>query len=471
MERANPLRMLDYLNKRTGAVTLSVISNTVLILLKIAIGLYTGSVSIISEAIHSSTDLLAALIAFFAIRTAARPADANHPYGHGKAESLAAAFEALLIVAAAILIIYEATNRLIHGAEIQNVEWGIAVMAFSSAANFVVSRHLFRVAKRTESPALAADAWHLATDLYTALGVGIGLLIVRLTGVKAFDPLVAIFVALFILKAAWDITRGAIADLMDESLSEEEENKVRAVLEANKEKYSRVRVMRSRRGGGTRRIYIALEFPPSVSMSDAHSITEQLEQEIRKQFRGAEVIVEAEAPPVRETTETVVQSVQRIARRLDIPVHHIRAYKSDGKFDLVLHLEVPESLSLDAAHDEATRLEQALHQELAGIGRVDTHIEPARDEMMLDGNQTRAQARIEAVMREMEKEVPAVAGVHDIQVRRNDGSLSVSLHCALRGEVPIAEAHRISSQIEAKLKSEFPNLQSVIVHMEPEDKA
>ncbi len=462
------LGIREFLSRRNGAVGLSIFSNTVLILFKIVIGLYTGSVSIISEAIHSSTDLLAAVIAFVAIRTAARPADANHPYGHGKAESVAAAVEALLIFVAAGLIIYEAVGRLLRGAAVENLGWGIAVMFLSSAVNWAVSEHLFRVARRTESPAIAADAWHLRTDLYTAFGVGVGLLVVRLTGIMAFDPLIAIAVAFFILKAAWDIVRGAMADLLDESLPESEEAKIRQVLEANQGSYSRVRVMRTRRGGGSRRIYIALEFPPSVSMADAHTITENLEGQIRQLFPAANVIVEAEAPPA-ETPETVIQTIERVARRLAIPIHHIRAYKSDNHFYASLHLEVDKSLSLDAAHERASLLEEELRREIPLLARIDTQIEPGGQEAAADQDQAYAATQVASSLRELARQEPAVEGVHDIQVRRDDGKLSVSLHCALSGQVPIGEAHRISSEIEARVRQELPDVQSVVVHTEPGD--
>ncbi len=460
--------MLRFLNERTGAVTLSIVSNTTLIALKIAIGVYTGSVSILSEAIHSSTDLIAALIAFFAIRSAVRPPDEGHPYGHGKLESLAATIESLLIVAAAGLIIYEAARRLYYGAVIENVEWGIAVMAFSSAANFAVSRHLFRVAQRTESPALAADAWHLATDLYTAMGVGLGLVVVRITGIKAFDPLVAIGVALFILRAAWNIARGAMADLLDESLPASEQARIRAVLDAHRQLYSGVRVMRTRRAGGVRRIYVALEFPPTVSMADAHAVTEHLEDEIRRVYPSSSVTVEPEAPTQAETRETAIEAVERVARRLGAPVHHVGAYASNGRFNVSLHLEVEPSLSLAEAHTLATRLEEELRREIPRLARVDTHIEPVSRQVQPDLEQARARAQVEAALKEMAEHIPQVRGVHDIQVRWNEGNMTVSLHCALDGSVPIGEAHRISDEIVKELKRRLPQVKSVLVHTEPQ---
>jgi cation diffusion facilitator family transporter len=460
--------MLAYLNQRTGAVALAVVSNALLISLKIAVGLYTGSVSIISEAIQSGTDLLAALIAFVAIRGAAKPPDESHPYGLGKLESLAATIEALMIFTAAGLIIYEASRRLYYGAVIGNVDWGIGVMAFSSVADFFVSRHLFRVARRTESPAIAAEAWNLATDIYAAIAVIIGLVLVRVTGLKAFDPLVGIGVALFILKTAWNVARGGIADLLDESLPSGDQNKIRAVLAGHRQMYSTVRTMRTRRAGGRRLVYIALQFPPTVSMADAHAVTEHLEEEIRTLYPGSSVTVEAEAPPSFDSTENVIESVERVARRLGLPVHQISAYASDRRFHVSLHLEVDSALSLVQAHSLATRLEDELRREIPLLARVDSLIEPASRQVQPDQEQARARAQVEAALQDLTGQIPHVRGVHDIQVRLNGGNLVISLHCTLDGRVPIGEAHRVGDEIAQAVKSKLPNVESVLVHTEPQ---
>ncbi len=367
-----------YLNERTGAVTLSLISNSLLILLKIAVGLYTGSVSILSEAIHSGTDLLAALIAFFAIRQAARPADWNHPYGHGKAESLSAAVEALLIFVAAGLIIFEASQRLIHGATIENVESGIVVMFFASGVNFVVSRHLFNVARRTESPALAADARHLSTDLLTALGVALGLVLVRITGVRALDPLIAIGVALFIVRAAWNITRGSMADLLDESLPHKEENIIRGILDSHRSEYSRVRTMRTRRSGSHRHVYIALEFPPGVSLAQAHQLTAHLEEDIRRSFPDISAVIEAEpSPEPGNTPLSLVASIERLAGVNNLAVQRFNVSAEQGKWEVVLDLEGREDLTGEEANRLAARIEDELRRENPQLGRVDVRVEPA----------------------------------------------------------------------------------------------
>lgn len=461
--------MIDYLNHRTGAVALSVASNSILILVKIAVGMVTGSVSIISEAIHSSTDLLAALIAFLAIRSADKPPDATHPYGHGKLESLAATIEALMIVTAAGLIVYEAARRLYYGTVIENVDWGIAVMALSSATDFGVSRHLFGVARRTESPAIAAEAWNLSTDIYAALAVCLGLVAVKVTGIKAFDPLVAIGVALFIFKTALEIGRGGIADLLDESLPLNDQNKIRSVLEAHRGLYSSIRTMRTRRAGGRRMVYVALQFPPTVSMADAHTVTEHLEQEIRNLYPTSTVTVEAEAPSGEASRENVIENVERVARRLGLPVHHIGAYSSSHRFNVSLHLEVDPSLSLEQAHALATRLEDELRHEIPNLARVDSHIEPASREVLPAEEEARARAMVQTALQELSEQISIIREVHDVQVRQNGSKLVVSLHCTLDGTVPIGEAHHLGDEIAEGLKRQVPNIESVLVHTEPHE--
>lgn len=193
------------------------------------VGLSIGSVAVISEAIHSAVDLLAALIALFAVHTSAKPADVDHPFGHGKVENISGALEALLIFLAAGWIIYEAVPKLTHPAgESIQVGWGILVMLFSSVVNMLISQRLFIVGKKTDSIALQSDAWHLRTDVYTSAGVMLGLSIIWLGG-KLFpaidlhwvDPLAALVVALLIIKAAWKLTSEAVRDLLDSRLPEE----------------------------------------------------------------------------------------------------------------------------------------------------------------------------------------------------------------------------------------------------------
>ena len=244
-------RSLDQLKEKTAH--LSIISNTGLVLMKFAVGFAIGSVSIISEAIHSSMDLIAAVIAFFSVRKSAEPPDAGHSFGHGKFEDISGLIEALLIFVAAILIIREAAIKLLgHSPEELKPELlfaGIAVMGISALVNWYVSQRLMKVAKQTESIALESDAWHLRTDVYTSLGVFLGLILIRLTGITLFDPIFAIGVAIIIMKAAYDLSVRSFADLIDHSIPESDEQRIKEIICDHSSEYAGFHDLRTRRSG------------------------------------------------------------------------------------------------------------------------------------------------------------------------------------------------------------------------------
>ena len=207
---------------KSKAAAISITSNTLLISMKLVAGLITGSVSLIAEAIHSTMDLAAAVIAFICVRISDKPVDKNHPYGHGEAENISGVVEGVLILIAAGIIVNESIHKIIEGTELKIVEVGIVIMAISIVVNVVVSRHLLKVAKATDSLALEADAAHLTTDVLTMSGVLIGLVAVKLTGIEIIDPIVAIMVALLIVKAGIQIIAKSFGGLMDTSLPESE---------------------------------------------------------------------------------------------------------------------------------------------------------------------------------------------------------------------------------------------------------
>jgi cation diffusion facilitator family transporter len=275
------------------AAQLSVCSNSLLVLLKLGVGLWIGSVAVLSEAIHSGTDLLAALIAFFAVRASDAPPDAKHPYGHGKMESVSGIAEALLILGAGAYIIYKAVQALIHARESRLVGWGVAVMALSAIVNFFVARHLFRVARATESVALEADAHHLGIDIWTSLGVVAGLALVWITGRHLFDPLVALSVAFFILRTGWHILRRAFSPLLDEQLPEEEVRAVEAIM-ANHADILGWHKLRTRKSGSQRHIDVHIQVDDDMSLKDAHRLTEDLEDAMRAALPNLSVMIHTE---------------------------------------------------------------------------------------------------------------------------------------------------------------------------------
>ncbi|MCL1919086.1 MAG: cation diffusion facilitator family transporter [Peptococcaceae bacterium] len=265
---------------KSAAASLSVISNTLLIILKIIVGILSGSVSIISEALHSGMDLIASIIAFFSVRVSGRPPDKTHPYGHGKIENLSAIIEALLLLAAVFFIIREAINKIISPEPLQQTELAIAVMAFSMIANILVSRLLYRVAKREDSIALEADALHLKADVYTSMGIAVGLTLIYFTHWYILDPVIAIGTALFILYEALKLLSRALKPLLDSRLTEEEEQLIISVIEQHRPRIHNYHDLKTRQSGAQRYVEFHLELNPALSILEFEEIANQIEDDI-----------------------------------------------------------------------------------------------------------------------------------------------------------------------------------------------
>jgi cation diffusion facilitator family transporter len=280
---------------KSGAAGLSIASNSILIALKLAAGALTGSIAILTEAIHSLIDLVASVIAFLSVRAADEPADAEHPYGHEKVENLAANVEGILILVGAGIIVYEASHRLVVGSEVESLGVGIAVMGFSVLANLVVSAVLMRTARRTESPALAGDAAHLRTDALTSAGVLVGLALVQITGVVAFDSITALVVAVAIVTAGIRIIRRSSGVLIDEALPEPEMDRVERALAATRtDEVAGYHKLRGRRAGSRRWIDLHVQFHAGTSLERAHEVAHLMRDEIEAEVPRAEVLIHVE---------------------------------------------------------------------------------------------------------------------------------------------------------------------------------
>ena len=287
---------------------LSVASNTLLTSSKLVVGFISGSVSIISEGIHSGIDLLAACIAYFSVRQSDKPADSRHEYGHGKIENISGTIEALLIFVAVIMIAIEAVRKLIHilkgeGSELGSMalDIGLVVMACSALINVYVSARLMKVAKKTDSVALEADALHLRTDVYTSAGVFVGLLLIRFTGWHIIDPLIALGVAVMITKAAYDLVKKAFFPLIDVSLPEEEKNIIIEVISGHKGEFVEFHELRTRKAGAERHVDLHLVVPKHTSIAEVHDLCDLIELEIRERLQGAHVLIHTEPCSVQET--------------------------------------------------------------------------------------------------------------------------------------------------------------------------
>ncbi|OQX16098.1 MAG: cation-efflux pump [Desulfobulbaceae bacterium A2] len=284
--------------QRLAAARVSVLSNTLLILAKLGVGLLSGSVAILSEAVHSGIDLVAAGIAWYSVRESGKPADADHHFGHGKIENVAGTIEAVLIFGAAAYILWEALHKLLGGtAAVTMPGWGAAVMGLSAVVNLFVSRHLFTVAARTDSVALAADALHLRTDVYTSAGVFIGLLAIQLTGLNILDPLFAIVVALMIVKAAIDLTRTAFFPILDARLPDEEETLVHEVMARHADRYIEYHKLRTRKAGHIRHIDMHLVVPRLATVQEGHALAHSITADIERALPHSHILVHIEPCP------------------------------------------------------------------------------------------------------------------------------------------------------------------------------
>lgn len=290
--------------EKINVARLSIASNSLLTTGKLLVGLSMGSIGVISEAIHSGLDLIAALIAFMAIRQSGRPADAKHQYGYGKHENLASIIEAILILVAALGIFAQSVPRLWQGGqEIESLGWGAAVMAISAAVNFVISRKLMAVGKETDSPALVADGWHLRTDVYTSLGVFIGLGAIYLTGYTLLDPIVAILVGMMIVKASFDLIRESMGVMLDVSLPAEEEKVIKGVLAKYSAQYIEYHGLRTRKAGPYRYVDLHLVLPRHLPIGTVHQLCDHVEAEIEGELPRVQVLIHCE--PCEEARETI----------------------------------------------------------------------------------------------------------------------------------------------------------------------
>ena len=280
---------------KTRAAALSIASNATLIVLKLVAGAITGSIAVITEAVHSGIDLVASIVAYFSVRKADEPPDDDHPYGHEKVENVAAGIEGMLILVGAGIIIYESVRRLVDQAGVEKLGVGIAVIGFSVVANVVVSTYLYRQARLTDSPALEGDAAHLRTDAFTSAGVLVALVLVEITGIEELDAITALLVAVAIVWSGIQILSRSTRVLVDEVLPEDELSAVRAAIEGfHSEEVAGFHKLRARRAGSRRYIDMHVQFRRGTTLERAHELTHELQREIRARVRGADVLIHLE---------------------------------------------------------------------------------------------------------------------------------------------------------------------------------
>jgi cation diffusion facilitator family transporter len=455
--------------KRSAALS-SVAAAIFLTLMKLVVGILTGSLGILAEALHSGLDLVAAVVTLFAVRVSARPADREHLYGHGKVENLSALFEVALLLVTCIWIIYEAIQRLfVKNVEVEATFWAFAVMIIAIVIDASRSRLLGRVARKHNSQALEADALHFSTDIWSSAVVIVGLVLVRLSPVLGIpwlanaDAIAAMGVAAIVVWVSLQLGRRAVTALIDGVPASLRDDVVAAARVPGVVEVERVRV---RRSGPETFADVRLSVTRDASFERTQDIAAAAEKSIREALPGADVVVEVE--PVRTEHEDLPTTIRLLAARYGLGAHGIRIYDTGtGGRATELHLEVPDGLTLDEAHAQATAFEQALGETIPGVTEVVTHLEPVGDETA----RRTATAADEAVVMDTLRHLSETLGVnchpHSIMLRWAGGELQLSLHCTLDGAIPIGDAHDIAEQAEGLLRSQVPNLGRVVIHMEP----
>ncbi len=285
---------MDSAQEKISVARLSVYSNTVLVIIKFAVGILMMSVAVLSEALHSCIDLVAAFIARYSVKKSSEPADKEHRYGHGKYENLSGMIEGSLIFVAAAVIIYEAVKKLFGEPEVDLLAAGMVVMGISAVVNFFVARKLYEVAKRTDSLALEADAYHLRTDVWTSAGVFVALLLIQITGITLLDPAVALVVAMLIIHAAVDITKRSAEGLVDKSLPEAEIKLIERIIKEHETDVLNFHKLRARKMGSERQVDVHMIVPRNLSVKEGHDLVDHLENDIKKELPKTVIVVHME---------------------------------------------------------------------------------------------------------------------------------------------------------------------------------
>lgn len=453
------------MNDKEKAALGSIAASAGLTAAKGIVGLLTGSLAILSEAGHSLLDLSATLLTYFAVRISGKPADAEHQYGHGKMESVTALAETALLFVLTVIVIFEAVQRLI-GARAHAVEASIAafiVITGSIVIDFFRARTLDRVAKATSSEALEADALHFRSDMWSSLAVLIGLAGVAL-GYPWADAAAALVVAVFIAIAGYRLGRRTIDTLTDTAPAGVSE-RITAIARQVPGVVAVERV-RARPAGAVLFVELGVSVSRTAPLDRITRIKEQLSRAIRAELPAAELTITTE--PQALDDETVRERVMVIARDLGLAIHHIAVQTVAGRLSVSADLEVDGDQSLAAAHETASRLEEAIRDELGPDVEVETHIEPLPADVLAGRDADPARiAEVRQFLTSLAVEIPDLGEVHDVRVRETPAGEIVNFHCSVDPALSVSAVHDMVDALERRLRRHFPTIRRVIGHAEP----
>jgi len=442
----------------------SILASGGLTIAKAIVGLLTGSLAILSEAAHSLIDLAATVMTYFAVRVSGKPADEEHPYGHGKVESVAALIETGLLFVLSAFVIIEAIKRLIgHEAAVEATAAAFVVMATSVIVDFIRARMLYRVAHETKSEALEADALHFSSDLWSSLAVIAGLVGVW-SGFAWADAVAALIVAAFVCVAGWRLGRRTIDTLLDAAPAGIGEQLKAITLRVPG--VAEVERLRARRVGNEIFADINIVVSRTLPMDRVAAMKDEIAKAVGREMPEAEVNITTE--PRALDDETVMERVAVSARNRGLLVHHVTVHALAEKLLVSLDLEVDGTMSLQDAHRIADGLEDAITQELGSGVEVETHIEPLQfDSLAGRDAPPEKTANIHDALSDLVKDLPILCEVHNVRVRETEDGDIVNFHCRARPAETVHSVHEKVDELERALRRRFPSIKRVIGHTEP----
>src|ERR1700731_3498809 len=459
--------------EKKRAALLSVGSAVLLVSLKAFLVIRTGSLGVLSEALHSGLDLLAAIITFLSVRVSDEPADERHPYGHGKFENFSAFVETGLLLLTALYIIYEAFDRLFfHSVHIQPSITAIVILVFALGIDLTRSRALSYVAKKFSSEALEADALHFSTDVWSTsvVIVGVGLVwageIWNLPYLIYADALAGLAVAAVIFWVGSRLGPRTIDALLDAAPEGLQQQIARAV--ARMDGVLDVDRVRVRRAGNHHFVDATVSVARTASLEQVHALSDAIEKRIGE-IVPADVMVHAE--PRAPQGEHLFESIRALAQRLGLAIHDVTALQQSGKLFIELHLEVDENLPLREAHRQATKLEEGIRALRDAPTEVNIHIEPLGTHIATPdaglGEMKLLAGAVEQFLNSLPSEYDELVNCHDARVRQVEHRILVSCHCTMRSDLPINKIHDVTGALVDRVKEQFPQIHRVTIHPEP----
>jgi cation diffusion facilitator family transporter len=436
---------------------------------KIAVGVTTGSLGILSEAAHSALDLIAALLTYLSVGVSDKPADADHQYGHGKVENFSAFVETGLLLLTCVWVFYEAIMRLFfRQVDVEPSIWAFAVMIASMAVDWWRSRALARIATKYESQALEADALHFSTDVWSAGVVVLGLVLIllgrryHLESLRKADPIAALFVAGVIVSVSWRLSRRTIDALLDAAPTGIRSQIIDAVSHVDGVlEVGRVRI---RRAGNRYFADLAVGLARTVTFQRSEQLVEAVTTAVQRILPDADVTVQP--LPRAQRSENIFDRIRAVATRHNLNVHDISVQDLSGRLHVEQHVELDERMTLKNAHDLVTDLEADMRHDVPEIDDILTHIEsePATIET---GDEVVRDASLERQLKLLAEEFPEIIDMHDIQIKKVRGRLYISCHCTFSDDLPLGRVHDIQTELEIRFKQAAPELFRVLIHPEP----